>query len=324
MRIVVTGAAGFIGHHLVNYLKKKGHWVRGVDWKKCEYDLHADEFDLLDLRDFSNALRALRPIKEGKIDQVYALAADMGGMGFIQDPKNQRRILRNNLLINLNTSEAAKVQGIEKYLFSSSACVYPNYKQQEIDVRPLKEEDAFPADPQDTYGWEKLITEILLNTYKDFYEIRIVRFHNIYGPEGEWRGGREKAPAALCRKVAEAKFLGKDYIEIWGDGKQTRSFCYIDDCLKGLELVMGGTYDKPVNLGRDELVSINGLADIICDIAGVKLKYKHVSGPQGVRGRNSDNTLFRKLYGWEPEIDLRTGLSRTYQWIEEQVKAALK
>ena len=244
----------------------------------------------------------------------------MGGMGFIQAPENQKTILRNNLLINLNTVEAAANQGVQKYFYSSSACIYPNDKQTNADVTPLKEEDAYPANPQDTYGWEKLVTEILVKTYSSDMQVRMARFHNIYGPEGTWKGGREKAPAAFSRKIAEAKLKGLDYIEMWGDGEQTRTFCYIDDCLKGLELIMAGTNDQPVNLGRDELVSMNQLADIISEIAGVKLQYKHIPGPEGVRGRNSDNTQFKKLYGWAPEIDLGEGLAKTYHWVEEQVK----
>ena len=319
-RIVVTGAAGFIGRHLVNYLKGKGHWVRGVDYNNCEYSLEADEFEILDLRIVQNAMKALRPVNGQAIDEVYALSADMGGIEFIQAPENQKIILRNNLLINLNTLEAAENQGVKKYLYTSSACVYPDYKQTETEVTPLKEEDAYPAEPQDTYGWEKLITEILTSTYSESMDVRIVRFHNIYGPEGTWTGGREKAPAAICRKVAEAKLSGKNFIEIWGDGEQTRSFCYLDDCLKGLDLVMGGENKEPINLGRDELVSINELAKIVIKIAGVDLEIKHVEGPQGVRGRNSDNTKFKKLYGWAPEISLEEGMKKTYEWIEGQVR----
>lgn len=310
-RILVTGAAGFIGHHLVRRLKEQGHWVRGVDWKKPEYGCAADEFLLLDLRDMANAKEATKGI-----DKVYALAADMGGMGFIQDPANQYPILFNNTMINFNTLEASIANGVKRLLFSSSACIYPKYLQRVTEVKALKEEDAYPAQPQDTYGWEKLQMEHLcLSAKTRGIETRMARFHNIYGPEGTWKGGREKSPAAMCRKVLEAIKEKKGHIEVWGDGEQTRSFCYIDDCLKGLDLVMEGAYEKPVNLGRSEMVSINELASTVMEIAGAKLEIKHVDGPMGVRGRNSDNTMFRKLYGWEPEVDLKSGMVRTYSWI---------
>lgn len=315
-RILVTGSSGFIGHHLVNYLKNKGYWVRGADLKKPDYLTNCDEFCLLDLRRFENCLKATK-----EIDEVYALAADMGGMGFIQDKKNQAPILRNNALININTAEACKINKVNKVLFGSSACVYPICKQNTPRAKPLKEEDVYPANPQDTYGWEKLISEILYTSYKESYRfgVRIVRFHNIYGPEETYHGGREKVTAALCRKVIEAKKNNKRFIEIWGDGKQTRSFCYIDDCLKGLKLVMDGDFCKPVNLGRTDMISINQLADLICKIGKVKLKYRHVDGPVGVRGRNSDNVLFKKLYDWEPQVNLKEGLKKTYLWIERQL-----
>ena len=316
-RILVTGAAGFIGHHLCRYLKSQGHSVMGVDWKEPEYG--RDDFSSfmkLDLRDYDNCIE----ITKGR-DEVYALAADMGGMGFIMDPTKKALIINNNARINCNMIEAARLNGVKKYLFTSSACIYPNYKQQETDIKPLKEEDAYPADPQDTYGWEKLMTEQMVMAYEQSYgmDVRIVRFHNIYGPEGTWQGGREKAPAALCRKVIEAIKKGKWEIEIWGDGEQTRSFCYIDDCIKGLQLVMDWNYTHPVNLGRNDMISINHLADIICEIAGIKLKYRHIEGPIGVRGRNSDNSLFKQLYKWEPEVSMADGLRRTYEWIKIQM-----
>lgn len=319
-KVLITGAGGFIGHHLVAYLKKQGYWVRGVDIKYPEYaPTDADEFELLDLRRWDNCLQATRGV-----DEVYALAADMGGMGFISS--NHAQILHNNLLINTHTIEAARVNGVKRYLFTSSACVYPEYRQMEADVTPLKEEDAYPAQPQDAYGWEKLITERLCMHYREEYgiETRIVRFHNIFGPLGTWEGGREKAPAALCRKIAVAKLTGNPEVEIWGDGEQTRSFCYIDDCVKGIYLLMQSDYHKPLNLGQDRLVTINQLADMIADIAGIRIIKKHVPGPQGVRGRNSDNTRLRQVLGWEPEISLEEGLARTYAWIEEQVRAKLE
>ena len=314
-KVLVTGAGGFIGHHLVTYLRKSGYWVRGVDIKYPEFsDPDADEFEILDLRRWDNCLQATRGV-----DEVYALAADMGGMGYISF--NNAIILRNNSLINLHTLEAARINEVKRYFYTSSACVYPEYLQEDVDVTPLKEEDAYPAQPQDAYGWEKLITERLCLEYRrDFgMETRIVRFHNIFGPKGTWDGGREKAPAALCRKVAIARLTGQTDIEIWGDGEQTRSFCYIDDCLKGIYKLMQSDFQDPLNLGQDRLISINDLADLIMDVAGVKLNKKHIEGPQGVRGRNSDNSLLKTVLGWEPEISLEEGLKRTYSWIEGQV-----
>lgn len=319
-KVLVTGAGGFIGHHLVTYLKKRGFWVRGIDIKYPEFSrTDADEFELLDLRRWDNCLQATRGV-----DEVYALAADMGGMGFISG--NHSQILHNNALINIHTVEAARINGIREYLFTSSACVYPEYLQEKTDVTPLKEEDAYPAQPQDAYGWEKLTIERLCTHYREDYglETRIVRFHNIFGPLGTWDGGREKAPAALCRKIAANKLTGNREVEIWGDGKQSRSFCYIDDCVKGIYKLMRANYHEPLNLGQDRLITIDELADIIAEIAGVKITKKYVSGPQGVRGRNSDNTRLREVLGWEPEISLEEGLTRTYSWIEDQVRAKLE
>ena len=314
-KAVVTGAGGFIGHHLVNYLKEKGHWVRGVDIKEPEFEpTRADEFLLLDLRERQNCLLATAGIEE-----VYALAADMGGMGFIS--ANHARILHNNALINIHTLEAARKTGVQRYLYTSSACIYPEYRQLETAVRPLREEDAYPAQPQDAYGWEKLMAEQLCHYYRTEYglETRTVRFHNIFGPLGTWEGGREKAPAAMCRKVAVAKVSGNPEVEIWGDGKQTRSFCYIDDCVEGIYRLMRSDYHEPLNLGQDRLISIDELVDIVTDIAGVQVIKKYVAGPQGVRGRNSDNTRLRQVLDWEPQIPLEEGLARTYAWIEGQV-----
>jgi GDP-D-mannose 3', 5'-epimerase len=313
-RVCVTGAGGFIGHHLVTLLKQEGYWVRGVDLKYPEYtEVDADEFELLDLRRWDSALQATRGV-----DQVYALAADMGGMGFIST--HHAEILRNNSLINLHTLDAARINDVRRYLYSSSACIYPEYRQTETDVVPLKESDAYPAQPQDAYGWEKLFTELLCSYYADEYPMltRIVRFHNIYGPNGTYDGGREKAPAAICRKVVLAEDGGG--IEIWGDGEQTRSFCYIDDCVEGIYRIMQSDFAEPLNLGTDEMVSIKELAHVVAEVAGKRdIGLKHVAGPQGVRGRNSDNSLLRKVLAWEPTTSLRDGLVPTYRWIEARL-----
>lgn len=318
-RVLVTGAGGFIGHHLASYLKKKGYWVRGVDIKYPEFcESDADEFKLLDLRLAENCVEATH-----EVDEVYALAADMGGMGFISG--NHAQILFNNTIINFHTLDAARRNAVKRYLYTSSACVYPEHKQLDANVIPLKEDDVYPAQPQDAYGWEKLITERLCTHYNEDYgmETRIVRFHNIFGPLGTWDGGREKVPAALCRKIAIAKLAGKSEIEIWGDGEQTRSFCHIDDCVTGLFKLMRSNYRKPINMGQDRMISINDLAGLIAVIAGITIDKKHIDGPQGVRGRNSDNTLLREVLEWEPEISLEDGLRETYAWIESQVRESL-
>lgn len=318
-KVLVTGAGGFIGHHLVTYLKARGYWVRGVDIKEPEFaSTEADEFERLDLRRWDNCLQATRGVA-----QVYALAADVGGMGFIS--AHHARILHNNMLIDTHTLEAARLQGVQRYLYTSSACVYPEYRQTDADVTPLKEEETYPAQPQDAYGWEKLITERLCHHYHEDYgmQTRTVRFHNIFGPLGTWEGGREKAPAAMCRKVAYAKLTGNPVVEIWGDGEQTRSFCYIDDCIEGIYRLMTSDYTTPLNLGQDRMVTINQLVDIIADIAEIDVTKQHVDGPQGVRGRNSDNTRLREVLGWEPALSLEKGLARTYTWIEEQVQAKM-
>jgi len=314
-RILVTGAGGFIGHHLVKRLKKDGHWVRGVDIKYPEYEASAaDDFQVLDLRLWENCLTATRDI-----DQVYNLAADMGGIGYITSFLAD--ISKNNILINAHMLDASKQNGVQKFLFSSSACVYAQYKQKTPDLVPLKEEDAYPADPEPGYGWEKLFAEELCRYYYHDYkfETRIVRFHNVYGPLGTYDGGKEKSPAAISRKVAQAKDGGD--IEIWGDGHQTRSYMYVDDCVEGLIRLMASNHREPLNLGTDEMVSINHLVDMICGIAGKNLTKQHdLTKPQGVRGRNSDNTLLRKVLGWEPNTPLEKGLAVTYKWIEGELK----
>ena len=313
-RILVTGAGGFIGHHLVKKLKADGHWVRGVDIKHPEYEsTAADDFEILDLRRFDNCLVATRGI-----DQVYNLAADMGGIGYIT--AYLASISCNNTLINTHMLEASRLNGVKRFLFSSSACVYAQYKQKSPDVTPLKEADAYPADPEPGYGWEKLWAEELCRYFwKDYrFETRIVRFHNVYGPLGTYDGGKEKAPAAISRKVALASDGGE--IEVWGDGEQTRSFMYVDDCVEGLQRLMASDHHEPLNLGTDELITVNGLVDLISGIAGKRLRKRHdLSKPQGVRGRNSDNTRLREVLGWEPSITLQQGLGVTYRWIESKV-----
>jgi nucleoside-diphosphate-sugar epimerase len=318
-RTLVTGAGGFIGHHLVKRLKSDGHWVRGVDLKHPEYEpSSADEFEILDLRRWENCLAAT-----AGMDEVFNLAADMGGIGYIT--AFQADIARNNILINAHMLEAARQNGLRRFLFSSSACVYAQSKQKSAGVTPLREEDAFPAEPEPGYGWEKLYAEELCRYYWHDYEFqtRIVRFHNVYGPLGTYEGGKEKAPAAICRKVALAG--NPDEIEVWGDGEQTRSFMYVDDCVEGLVRIMACDYHDALNLGTDELVTINQLVDLVAYVAGKRITRRHnLDGPQGVRGRNSDNSLLRKVLGWEPTITLRQGLKQTYPWIEAKLRGVGK
>jgi len=316
-RALVTGAGGFVGHHLVKFLVQSGYWVRGVDVKPPEYEPSAaHEFELLELRRFDNCLIATRGVEE-----VYHLAADMGGIGYIT--AFHADITRNNILINAHTLEAARLNGVRRFLFSSSACVYPQYLQESPDVTPLREEQAWPADPEEGYGLEKLFMEKLCEYFRDDYglETRVVRFHNVYGPLGTYDGGKEKAPAAICRKVALAEDGGE--IEIWGDGAQTRSFMYIDDCVEGIHRIMRSAYSHPLNLGRSELVTINALVDLVAGIAEKSIARKwNLSKPQGVRGRNSDNGRLRAVLGWEPQIALREGLVPTYRWIAAEVRKA--
>lgn len=316
-KILVTGAGGFIAHHLTSRLKEMGHWVRAADIKMPEYGAsRADEFLKVDLRERDNCAAAT-----AGMDEVYHLAADMGGIGYIS--QSHAEITLNNTRMDIGMIEAAHKAGVKRFLYSSSACVYPSHLQHNPDVVPLREEDAFPAAPEEGYGLEKLYTEKLCEYYTQDYgfETRVVRFHNVYGPLGTYDGGREKAPAAIALKVAKA--LNGDEIEIWGDGQQTRSFMYIDDCVEGLVRLMRSDYSQPLNLGTDELVTINDLVDIVSAAAGKQLVKRHeLSKPQGVRGRNSDNTRLRNVLGWEPTIGLHAGIVPTYRWIEKQLQHA--
>ena len=318
--VLVTGAGGFIGTHLVRYLKDCGFGkVRGVDIKLPKWGISAaDQFELLDLRDPASARLAVKDM-----NIVFNLAADMGGAGFVFTGEHDGEIIRNNNYINLNMLDAARAEGVSKYLFTSSACVYPQELQEE--VVSLKEEDAYPANPDSIYGWEKLNGEHLCLSYRKarWLNTYIVRLHNVYGPEGSWQDGREKAPAAMCRKVAVAKLTGQHSIEVWGDGEQVRSFMYVDDCVKGLYNIIFSRYIGPVNLGSTQAVTINHLVNIISDIAGYPVDITHIPGPLGVRFRNSDNTLCKALLGWEPNTRLEDGLVSTYEWIEEQCRKSL-
>lgn len=316
-RFLVTGAGGFIGHHLVRFLKSRGHWVRGVDLKQPDFEQsQADEFLTLDLRKWDNCLQSTE-----NVSFVFNLAANMGGIGFIETHKAE--IVHDNSLISIHMLEAARSNNVEKFLYTSSACVYPGFKQNTNSILPLKEEDAYPADPEDGYGWEKLFSERACRHYQEDFGLKTysVRFHNIYGPLGTFEGGREKSPAAICRKIALASDGGT--IEVWGDGLQTRSYCYIDDCIDGLYRIFQTDYHSPINLGQDRMISVNELVDMVSKIANKTInKEYNLSKPQGVRGRNSDNSLLKSLLNWEPNFSLEEGLTKTYRWIEEQLRTA--
>jgi nucleoside-diphosphate-sugar epimerase len=315
-KALVCGAGGFIGGHLVKRLKSEGYWVRGVDIKEHEFaETEADDFVLGDLRDPD----VVQGVVEKDMDEVYQLAADMGGAGFVFTGEHDSEIMHNSAMINLNMVEEAKKKGVKKIFYSSSACIYPERNQMDTDNPVCSEDSAYPAAPDSEYGWEKLFSERIYAAYERNHdlEVHIARFHNIFGPEGTWTGGREKAPAAMCRKVAETPDGGE--IEMWGDGEQTRSFLYVDECLEGVRRLMNSDFMGPVNIGSEEMISINGLVQMVMDIAGKKVNIKHIEGPLGVRGRNSDNRLIKEKLGWEPQAPLRDGMEKTYAWIAEQV-----
>lgn len=315
---LVCGAGGFIASHLVKRLKREGLWVRGVDLKFPRYvATEADDFVVGDLRDPAFC----RDVVDRRFDEVYQLAADMGGAGFVFTGENDADIMHNSASLNLNMLDACYRRNVDRIFYSSSACMYPEYNQLDPDNPKTAEDSAYPAAPDSEYGWEKLFSERLYLAYQRNHgmAVRVGRYHNIFGPEGSWSDGREKAPAALCRKVAEAADGGE--IEIWGDGKQTRSFLYVDECLEGTIRLMRSDWSGPVNVGSEEMVTIDGLARMIMEIAGKKLDIRHVPGPEGVRGRNSDNRLIRERLGWEPTESLEAGLEKTYPWIAAQVEA---
>jgi GDP-D-mannose 3',5'-epimerase len=316
-KALVCGAGGFIGSHLVRRLKNEGFWVRGVDLKFPEYsETEADDFAIGDLRDQGFC----RSVIDGRFDEVYQLAADMGGAGYIFTGENDANVMHNSATINLNVLDACHKRNIRKIFYSSSACIYPAYNQEDPDNPRCSEDSAYPAAPDSEYGWEKLFSERLYLAYRRNHGIvsHIARYHNIFGPNGTWTGGKEKAPAALCRKIAMAR--SGDAVEIWGDGKQTRSFLFVDECVEGTTRLLRSDFAGPVNIGSEEMVSINQLSNMIADIAGKRIVKRHVPGPQGVRGRNSDNRLIAERLGWTPSEPLRKGLEKTFTWIETQVR----
>jgi nucleoside-diphosphate-sugar epimerase len=314
---LVCGGGGFIGAHLVKRLKSEGFWVRAVDLKYPEFsETAADDFVIADLRDPVEC----RNVIDRSFTEIYQLAADMGGAGYIFTGEHDADVMHNSASINLNILEACRRRNNKRIFYSSSACIYPEHNQLDPNAPVTRESSAYPANPDSEYGWEKLFSERLYLAYSRNYGIavRIARYHNIFGPEGTWTGGREKAPAALCRKVAEARDGGA--IEIWGDGKQTRSFLYVDECIDGTLRLMRSDFSGPVNIGSDEMVTLNGLARMIVDISGKRLSIEHVPGPLGVRGRNSDNVLIQEQLGWAPSQPLKQGLAKTYPWIASQVR----
>lgn len=314
-KALVLGAGGFIGSHLVKRLKKEGYFVRGIDLKYPEYSpTNADEFIIGDLRD----ARVCDLLIDPSFAEVYQLAADMGGAGYLFTGQNDAHVMHNSAMINLNVAEVASRKKIHRVFYSSSACIYPAYNQQDPDNPMCSEESAYPADPDSEYGWEKLFSErMYLSFYRNFgLQVRIARFHNVYGPEGAWQGGKEKAPAAICRKVAQA--TEGSSIDIWGDGLQTRSFLYVDDCVQGILQLTQSEYTGPFNVGSEEMISINDFTQLIIGISGKKLSVNHIEGPMGVRGRNSDNRLVNATIGWQPQISLYEGIERTYRWIEQE------
>lgn len=320
-KALVCGAGGFIGSHLVKRLKREGYWVCGIDLKYPEFSKsEADEFVIGDLRDQA----VCRDVTRTSFDELYQLAADMGGAGYIFTGSHDADVMHNSATINLNMVDRARATGIKSIFYSSSACIYPEYNQKDPDNPKCSEESAYPAAPDSEYGWEKLFSERLYLSYARNYNlrVRIARFHNIFGPEGTWTGGKEKAPAAFCRKIAEARDGGE--IEMWGDGKQTRSFLYIDECLEGIRRLVCSDWTGPVNIGSDEMISLNGLAEMVMKISGKKVSIKHIPGPLGVRGRNSDNKLIQEKLHWAPGTKLYDGLCKTYQWIAEQVQSSRK
>ncbi len=314
---LVLGAGGFIGSHLVTRLKKEGLWVRGVDLKFPEFSpTEADDFVVGDLRE----QQVVRSVVDRRFDEVYQLAADMGGAGYIFTGEHDAEVMHNSATINLNVLDAAHRRNIRSVFYSSSACMYPAYNQEDPENPICSESSAYPAAPDSEYGWEKLFSERVYLAYNRNFNMqnRVARFHNIFGPEGTWQGGKEKAPAAICRKVANA--ASGDAIDIWGDGEQTRSFLYINECVEGVLRLARSEFEGPVNIGSEEMVTINHLVDIVADIAGKAIEKNHILGPTGVRGRNSDNRLIREKLGWFPSQSLRAGLERTYNWIEWQVR----